>query len=127
VQYFYGVIPPARWLRPNLIERSEVLAERATVEQQKEEATVPRYYVQQSDGAPSWKTVATAPSRQGAQSLSRGLQKAGNGHDHGPSKRYVRAMSRDALVREGGVDSCICAEDDLEGLELERAVLRMRS
>jgi hypothetical protein len=26
VRYFYGVTPPARWLRPNLIERSEVLA-----------------------------------------------------------------------------------------------------
>ena len=100
--------------------------EGATIEQQKEEATVPRYYVQQSDGAPSWKTVATAPSRQGAQSLSRSLRKAGDGHDHGPSKRYVRAMSRSALLREGGVDACICAEDDLEGLELERATLRMR-
>lgn len=80
---------------------------------------MPRYYVQQSDGAPSWKTVATAPSRHGAQSLSRSLQKAGNAHNHGPSKRYVRAMSRSALLREGGVDACICAEDDLEGLELE--------
>ena len=87
---------------------------------------MPRYYVQQSDGAPSWKTVATAPSRQGAQSLSRGLQKAANDHDHGPSKRYVRAMSRSALLREGGVDACISAEDDLEGLELEQATLRMR-
>ena len=88
---------------------------------------MPRYYVQQSDGASSWKTVATAPSRQGAQSLSRNLQKARNGHDHAPSKRYVRAMSRNALLREGGVDACICAEDDLEGLELERVTLRMRS
>jgi hypothetical protein len=87
---------------------------------------VPRYYVQQSDGAPSWKTVATARSREGAQSLSRSLQKSGNCHDHGPRKRYVRAMSRRALLREGGVDACICAEDDLEGLELERATLRMR-
>lgn len=26
VRYFYGVTPPARWFRPNLIERSEVLA-----------------------------------------------------------------------------------------------------
>lgn len=80
---------------------------------------MPRYYVQQSDGAPSWKTVATAPSRHGAQSQSRSLQQAGNAHNHGPSKRYVRAMSRSALLREGGVDACICAEDDLEGLELE--------
>ena len=88
---------------------------------------MPKYYVQQSDGAPSWKTVATVPSRQDAQSLSRSLQKAGNGHNHAPSKRYVRAMSRSALLREGGVDACICAEDDLEGLELERATLRMRS
>ena len=88
---------------------------------------MPRYYVQQSDGAPNWKTVATAPSRQGAQSLSRGLQEAGSGHNHGLSKRYVRAMSRNALLREGGVDACIRAEDDLEGLELERATLRMRS
>jgi hypothetical protein len=88
---------------------------------------VPRYYVQQSDGAPSWKTVATAPSRQGAQSLSRNLPKAGNGHNHSSSKRYVRAMSRSALLREGGVDACICAEDDLEGLELERVTMRKRS
>jgi len=88
---------------------------------------MPRCYVQQSDGAPSWKTVATAPSQQSAQSLSRRLQKAGNGHDHGSSKRYFRAMSRSALLREGGVDACICAEDDLEGLELGRATLRMRS
>jgi hypothetical protein len=35
-------------------------------------------------------------------------------------------MSRSALLREGGVDVCICAEDELEGLELERATLRMR-
>ena len=76
---------------------------------------MPRYYVQQSDGAPGWKTVATAPSRHGAQSLSRSLQKAGNAHNHGPSKRYVRAMSRSALLREGGVDACIW-EDDLKGL-----------
>ena len=88
---------------------------------------MPRCFVQQSDGAPSWKTVATAPSQQSAQSLSRRLQKAGNGHDHGPSKRYFRAMSRRALLREGGLDACIRAEDDLEGLELERATLRMRS
>jgi hypothetical protein len=27
VRYFYGVTPPARWLRLNLIERSEVLAQ----------------------------------------------------------------------------------------------------
>lgn len=87
---------------------------------------MPRYYVQQSDGAPGWKTVATAPSRQCAQSLSRSLQKAGNGDNHGPSKRNARAMSRSALLREGGVDVCICAEDELEGLELERATLRMR-
>ena len=79
---------------------------------------MPRYYVQQSDGAASW-MVATAPSRHGAQSQSRSLQKAGNAHNHGPSKRYVRAMSRSALLREGGVDACICAEDDPEGLELE--------
>ena len=79
---------------------------------------MPRYYVQQSDGAASW-MVATAPSRQGAQSQSRSLQKAGNAHDHGPSKRSLRAMSRSALLREGGVDACICAEDDLGGLELE--------
>ncbi len=88
---------------------------------------MPRYYVQQSDGAPSWKTVATAASRQGAQSLSRSLQKAWNGDDHGQSKRYVRAMSRSALLREGGVHACIRAEDDLEGLELEQATLRMRN
>ena len=100
---------------------------RATVEQQKEEATVPRCYVQQSDGAPSWKTVATTPSRQSAQSLSRSLQKAGNGHNHDPRRRYFRAISRSALLREGGVDACICAEDDLEGLELEQATLRIRS
>jgi hypothetical protein len=36
-------------------------------------------------------------------------------------------MSRGALLREGGVDACICAEDDLEGLELEQATLRMRN
>jgi hypothetical protein len=78
---------------------------------------VPRHYVQQSDGAPGW-MVATAPSRHGAQSHSRSLQKAGHAHNHGPGKRYVRAMSRSALLREGGVDACICAEDDLEGLEL---------
>ena len=78
---------------------------------------MPRYYVQQSDGAASW-MVATAPSRQGAQSQSRSLQKAGNAHNNGPSKRYVRAMSRSALLREGGVDACIW-EDDPEGLELE--------
>ena len=88
---------------------------------------MPRYYVQQSDGAPSWKTVATAPSRHGAQSQSGCLQKVGNAHNHGPSKRYVRAMSRSALLREGGVDACICAEDDLEALELKRATLRIRS
>ena len=88
---------------------------------------MPTYYVQQSDGAPSWKTVATAPSRQGAQSLFRSLRKAGNGHNRGPSKRYVRAMSGSALLREGGMDACSCAEDDLEGLELERATLRLRS
>jgi hypothetical protein len=87
---------------------------------------VSRYYVQQSDGAPSWKTVATAPSRLGAQSLSRTLQKAANEHDRGPSKHHVRAMSRSALMREGGMDACIGAEDDLEGLELEQATLRMR-
>ena len=85
-----------------------------------------RYYVQQSDGAPSWKTVATAPSLQGAQSLTRDLQKAGDDHRHGAGKRYVRAMSRRALLREGGVHACIRAEDDLEGLELEQATLRMR-
>ena len=88
---------------------------------------MPRCYVQQSDGAPSWKTVATAPSRQSAQSLSRSLQKAGNDQNCGPSKRHFRAMSRRALLREGGVDACIRAEDDLEGLELERVTLRMRS
>ena len=77
---------------------------------------MPRYYVQQSDGAASWKTVATAPSRHGAQSQFRSLQKAGNAHNHGPSKRYVRAMSRSALLREGGVDACICAETTLKGL-----------
>jgi hypothetical protein len=87
---------------------------------------VPRYYVQQSDGAPSWKTVATAPSRDGAQSLSRGLQQAANDHDRGSSKHYVRTMSRRALLREGGVNACLDAEDDLEGLELEQATLRMR-
>lgn len=80
---------------------------------------MPRYYVQPSDGAPSWKMLATAPSRHGAQSQSRHLQKAGNAHNHGPSKRYVRAMSRSVLLREGGVDVCICAEDDPEGLEFE--------
>jgi hypothetical protein len=88
---------------------------------------VPRCYVQQSDGAPSWKTVATAPSRRDAHSLSRSLQKAENGRNDGPSKLYFRAMSPSALLREGGVDACICAEDDLEGLELERATERMRS
>jgi hypothetical protein len=36
-------------------------------------------------------------------------------------------MSRNALLCEGGVDACICAEDELEGFELERATLRMRS
>ena len=86
---------------------------------------MPRYYVQQSDGAPGWKTVATAPSRRGAQSLSRTLQEAAN--DHGPSTRYLRAMSRNALLREGGVDAYNSAEDDLEGLELEHATLRMRA
>lgn len=89
---------------------------------------MPRYYVQQSDGAPGWKTVATASSRRGAQSLSHGLQEAGNDHSDGrPSKRSIRDMSRSELVREGGVDACGRAEDDLEGLELERASLRMRS
>lgn len=88
---------------------------------------MPRYYVQQSDGAPGWKTVAITPSRQGAQSLSRSLQEAGNDHPHGPGKRSTRAMSRSELLREGGVAACGCAEDDLEGLELERATLRMRS
>ena len=77
---------------------------------------MPRHYVQQSDGAPSWKTLATAPSRQGAQSQSRSLQKAGYGHTRGPGKRYVRAMSRSALLCEGGVDACICAETTLKGL-----------
>jgi hypothetical protein len=101
--------------------------ERAAVKQQKEETTVPRCYVQQSDGAPSWKTVATAPSRQDAEFLSRSLQKAENGRNHGPSKVYFRAMSRRALLHEGGVDACSCAEDDLEGLELERATRRLRS
>jgi hypothetical protein len=36
-------------------------------------------------------------------------------------------MSRSALLREGGVDACICAEDDLEGLELEQVARRMRN
>ena len=76
---------------------------------------MPRYYVQQSDGAASW-MMATAPSRHGAQSQSRSLQKVGNSHGRG--KRYVRAMSRSALLREGGVDACIW-DDDPEGLELE--------
>lgn len=88
---------------------------------------MPRYYVQQSDGAPGWKTVATSPSRQGAQSLSNDLQKAGNADDRGLPERHARAMSWSALLREGGLDACGRAEDDLEGLELERASLRMHS
>jgi hypothetical protein len=83
--------------------------------------------MQQSDGASSWKTVATAPSRQGAQSFSRRLQKAADGDNHRLSERHIRAMSRSALLREGGVDACVWAEDDLEGLELQRVTLRMRS
>lgn len=35
---------------------------RPTNEQHKEEAAVPRYYVQQSDGASGWKTVAGLPA-----------------------------------------------------------------
>jgi hypothetical protein len=88
---------------------------------------VPRYYVQQSDGAPGWKTVATSPSRQGAQSLTNDLQKAEKAHHSGSTERYARAMSWSALLREGGLDACGRAEDDLQGLELERALLRMRS
>jgi hypothetical protein len=84
-----------------------------------EEATVSRYYVQQSDESVGWKTVATTESREGAESLSSGLRTASN-------KRDVRAMSRSALVREGGVNACTSAEDDLEGLELEQVTLRMR-
>jgi len=71
--------------------------------------------------------VATSPSRQGAESLSRRLRTAEDGDNHGLSKRHIRAMSRNALLREGGVDACICAEDDLDGLGLQRVALRMRS
>jgi hypothetical protein len=87
---------------------------------------VARYYVQQSQDAPGWRTVATTPSRQGALSLSRTVQTAVN-EAQGPNKRYVRAMSRSALMREGGADACTSAELDLEGLELGRAMLQMRS
>lgn len=86
---------------------------------------MPRYYVQQSRDAPGWKTVATAPSRLSALSLSGSLQKTVN-DEQGPNKRYVRAMSRSALLREGGEDACTYAEVDLGGLELKRATLRMR-
>ena len=84
-------------------------------------------YVQQPDGAPGWKTVASSPSRQGAQSRSNYLREARKAHNRGLTERHARALSRSALLREGGLDACGRAEDDLEGLELERATLRMRS
>ncbi len=45
--------------------------------------------------------------------------KAGNGHNHGPSRRYVRAIVTERALARGRRGCLHLREDDLEGLEFE--------